>query len=120
VSFGVCKLKKGTVVLKLPRGSQAYQITKIAHSLELVTVSRNNPAAFRRADLVANLQVVPPVAWDQEGQLLEQIEWSTLHDAPKGGDHELAHFGFINRKYFRSAETEKSPHTYIRLSTLAQ
>jgi hypothetical protein len=53
--------------------------------------------------LVANLQVVPPVAWVQEGELLKQIERSTLRDSPKGEHQELAHFGFLNREYFRSA-----------------
>jgi hypothetical protein len=61
VSLGVLK-QKGTIVLKQTRGSRVHQITKIVHGLELVTVSTNNRAAFRRAGLVANLQVVPPVA----------------------------------------------------------
>jgi hypothetical protein len=46
---------------------------------------------------------VSPVAWVQEGELLEQIERSKLCDSPEGGDQELAHFGFINREYFLSA-----------------
>jgi hypothetical protein len=62
---------------------------------------------------VANPQVVPPVAWVQERELLEQIERSALRDSPEGGDQKLAHFVFINREYFRSAETQKFPHTYI-------
>jgi hypothetical protein len=53
--------------------------------------------------LVPNLQVVSPVVWVQEGELLEQIERSTLCDSLEGGDQELAHFEFINREYFRSA-----------------
>jgi hypothetical protein len=74
VLFGGFKQKKGIVVLKRPRGSRAYQITKIVHALKLAVVSSNNRAAFRWADIVANLHIVTPVAWVQEGKLLEQIE----------------------------------------------
>jgi hypothetical protein len=82
VSFGVFKQKKGTVVLELPRRLQAYQITKVIHALELTMISGNH-RTFRRAGLVANLQVLPPVAWVLEGELLAQIERSRLRDSPQ-------------------------------------
>jgi hypothetical protein len=53
--------------------------------------------------LVANLQVVSPVAWVQKEKLLERIERSTLRDLSEGEDQELGTFGFINRECFRSA-----------------
>jgi hypothetical protein len=74
-SRGVFNQKKGMVVLEHPMGSQACQITKALHILELAAISRNNRAALRSAVLVVNLQVVPP----------------------EEGDQEFAHFGFINR-----------------------
>jgi hypothetical protein len=100
-SFGIFKQKKGTIVLELPRRSQAYQITKIVHGLELATVSKSNRAAFKRGGLVANLQIVPPVALVQQDQLLGRIEQSTLLDLPEGDGWQFPHFGFLNRDSFR-------------------
>jgi hypothetical protein len=107
VSFRIFKQKKGTVVFELPRGSQSYQIPKVVPALELATVSKSNRTAVKRGGLVANLQIVPPMALVQRDQLLGRIEQSTLLDLLEGDCWQFPHFGFFNRDYFRGTETAK-------------
>jgi hypothetical protein len=82
-------------------------------ALECATDSYTNRAAFKRAGLVIDLSVFPPVAMVKRDEFLALIAESQLHDAaPSVGDdgNPGSHsdgergptFGFLNRELFHN------------------
>jgi hypothetical protein len=111
VTFGVFKREHGDLMAKLPKGSQVWQITKLMKALERATDSSTNRAAFRRAGLVLNPAVFPPVAMVRDGDLRTRIAESQLPEAEPpidsgldpgdhSGDTRRPIFGFLNRGLF--------------------
>jgi hypothetical protein len=114
VTFAVFKREKREIQVKLPAGSQVWQITRLMKALERATDSATNRSAFKRAGLMINPRVYPPVAIVDTGELATRIDGSLL---PMGepaigadGAPEDARparrepiFGFLNEAYFREA-----------------
>jgi hypothetical protein len=68
-------------MVKLPKDSQVWQITKLMKALERATDSSTNRAAFRKAGLVLNPEVFPPVAMVRDGYLMTRIAESQFPEA---------------------------------------
>jgi hypothetical protein len=111
VAFGVFNREHGDLMVKLPRGSQVWQVTKLMKALERATDSSTNRAAFRRARSVLNPAVFPPVAMVRDGDLMTRIAESQLPEAEPSIDSGLDPedhsddarrpiFGFLNRELF--------------------
>jgi hypothetical protein len=87
VTFGVFKREHYDLRVRLPKGCQAWQITKLMIALERATDSCTNRAAFKRAGLVVNPAIFPPVAMVKRDELLGLVAESQLSDAaPSVGD----------------------------------
>jgi hypothetical protein len=111
VTFSVFKREHNDLRVKLPKGSQVWRITKLMKALERATDSSTNRAAFKRAGLVINPAVFPPVAMVKREELLALVAESQLADTPPStgadGNPEIDSddgqgpiFGFLNRELF--------------------
>jgi hypothetical protein len=114
VTFAILKREKREIQVKLPAGSQVWGITRLMKALERATDSSTNRSAFKRAGLVINPSVCPPVAMVNSRELLRRIDESVLPrgepatgndaapDRPMRAQHEPV-FGFLNEAYFSEA-----------------
>jgi hypothetical protein len=91
VTFAAFKREKRELYSDRPEKSQVWQITKLMKALEHATDSANNRAAFKRAGLLINPRMFPPVAIVGSGKLSEIIDSSSLPET-SGSDesHERA------------------------------
>jgi hypothetical protein len=111
VTVAAFQYQKEEIYVDQPAGSQVWQITKLIKTLEHATDSTNNRAMFRRAGLIVNLRIFPPVALVDSAKLNGLIDAFTLSEACEadGGTVPSANgsrgqaipiFGFLNADYF--------------------
>jgi hypothetical protein len=74
VTFAPFEREKRERYINQPAGSQVWHITKIMKALEHATDSTNNRAAFKRAALIVNPQVIPLMGLVDSAQLNGMIE----------------------------------------------
>jgi hypothetical protein len=84
ITFAVFKREKREVHVRRPVGSQVWEVTKLMRALERATDSTNNRAEFRRAGLMVNLRIFPPIASVGSRKLKGLIDSSTLPDSSEG------------------------------------
>jgi hypothetical protein len=84
VAFAAFKCENREAHVGRPVGSQVWEIIKLMKALECATDLTNNRAASRRAGLIVNLRIFPPVALVNSRKLNGILDSSTLSDSSEG------------------------------------